>query len=77
MQISSMAQSSTHHTLLLHLFNELRPAEANAFEHLLISDVELQQDYLETADLVAALTAEILPEPDPVRLKQLLDYASR
>ena len=72
-----MAQSSTQHTLLLHLFNELRPAEANAFEHLLISDVELQQDYLETADLVAALTAEILPEPDPVRMQQLLDYASR
>lgn len=71
-----MAQSSTQHTLLLHLFNELRPAEANAFEHLLISDVALQQDYHETADLVAALTAEILSEPDPVRLKQLLDYAA-
>ncbi len=72
-----MAQSSTQYTLLLHVFNELCPAEANAFEHLLISDVELQQDYLETADLVAALTADILPEPDPVRLKQLLDYAAR
>jgi hypothetical protein len=72
-----MAQSSTQHTLLLHLFNELRPAEANAFEHLLISDAELQQEYLETADVVAALTAEILPEPDPVRLQQLLDYAQR
>lgn len=72
-----MAKSSTQHTLLLHLFNELRPAEANAFEHLLISDAELQQEYLETADVVAALTAEILPEPDPVRLQQLLDYAQR
>lgn len=70
-----MAKSSTQHTLLLHLFNELRPAEANAFEHLLISDAELQQEYLETADVVAALTAEILPEPDPMRLQQLLDYA--
>ncbi len=70
-----MAKSSTQHTLLLHLFNELCPAEANAFEHLLISDAELQQEYLETADVVAALTAEILPEPDPVRLQQLLDYA--
>jgi hypothetical protein len=72
-----MAQNSTQHTLLLHLFNELRPAEANAFEHLLISDPEMQQEYRETADLVAAFTAEVLPEPDPVRLKQLLDYASR
>lgn len=72
-----MAKSSTQHTLLLHLFNELRPAEANAFEHLLISDAELQQEYLETADVVAALTAEILPEPDPMRLQQLLDYAQR
>lgn len=71
-----MTQSSTQHTLLLHLFNELCPAEANAFEHLLISDAVLQQDYRETADLVAALTAEISPEPDPVRLKQLLDYAA-
>lgn len=72
-----MAQSSTQNTLLLHLFNELHPVEANAFEHLLISDVALQQEYLETADLVASLTAEIAPEPDPVRLQQLLDYAAR
>lgn len=72
-----MAQSSTQHTLLLHLFNELHPVEANAFEHLLISDAEMQQDYLETADLVASLLAEVSPEPDPLRLQQLLDYASR
>jgi|GEM_PF-1348224 len=70
-----MAKSSTHETLLLHLFNELPPVERNLYEHLLISDVELQQEYSDYTEIVAQLQIPLL-EPSNMRVQQLLDYAS-
>lgn len=70
-----MAQSSTHNLLFLHLFNELPPVDRNHFEHLLISDADLQQDYSEYAEIIGVLKAPLL-EPSKMRLQQLLDYAA-
>jgi hypothetical protein len=70
-----MAQSSTHNLLFLHLFNELPLVDRNHFEHLLISDADLQQNYSEYAEIIGALNAPLL-EPSKMRLQQLLDYAA-
>ena len=70
-----MAQSSTHNLLFLHLFNELPPVDRNHFEHLLISDADLQQDYSEYAEIIGALNAPLLDQ-SKMRLQQLLDYAA-
>jgi hypothetical protein len=47
----------------------------NQFEHLLISDANLQQEYAEYAEIVGALQMPML-EPSKSRLQQLLDYAA-
>lgn len=70
-----MTQTSTHELLFLHLFNELPPVGRNQFEHLLISDADLQQEYTEYAEIINAFQVPLL-EPDASRLKQLLDYAA-
>lgn len=70
-----MAQSSTYNLLFLHLFNELPPVDRNQFEHLLISDADLQQDYSDYAEIIGALKVPLL-EPSKMRLQQLLDYAA-
>jgi hypothetical protein len=70
-----MAQSSTNNLLFLHLFNELPPVDRNQFEHLLISDADLQQEYTEYAEIIGALHTPLL-EPSKMRLQQLLDYAA-
>jgi hypothetical protein len=70
-----MAQSSTHELLFLHLFNELPPVGRNQFEHLLISDADLQQEYSEYAEIIGAIQVPLL-EPCATRLQQLLDYAA-
>jgi hypothetical protein len=75
LQIDSMTASSTHQLLVLHLFNELPPAERNGFEHLLISDADLQQDYADFSDLLPVLEGAELA-PDSTRLQALLDYAA-
>lgn len=70
-----MTQSSTHDLLFLHLFNELPLVGRNQFEHLLISDANLQQEYAEYAEILDALHTPML-EPCATRLQQLLDYAA-
>jgi hypothetical protein len=70
-----MTPKSTQDLLFLHLFNELPPVGRNQFEHLLISDASLQQEYAEYAAIVGALQMPML-EPSKSRLQQLLDYAA-
>ncbi|MDP2189322.1 MAG: hypothetical protein Q8J69_11635 [Sphingobacteriaceae bacterium] len=70
-----MTPKSTHDLLLLHLFNELPPVDRNQFEHLLISDADLQQEYADYADMLGICNTPML-EPCSTRLQQLLDYAA-
>ncbi len=70
-----MTQTSTHDQLLLHITNELAPAERNAFEHVLISDPGLQQDYRDFAAILDTLKASVSFEPGTSTMKLLLDYS--
>lgn len=71
-----MAESTTSLQLLLHITNELPPLARNAFEHMLISDQKLQDEYAQTEQLFALLQAETLLQPSNSTMKLLLDYAS-
>jgi hypothetical protein len=71
-----MTKTSTHHLLLLYLFNELSPADRNCFEHLLLSDADLQRDYHEMLEIKAALHSPLLT-PSERLVRQLMDYADR
>ncbi len=74
-QIYAMTPASTHDLLLLHLTNELAPAERNAFEHVLISDQELQQDYRDFAAILQTLDQPLQFSPKESTIRLLLDYA--
>lgn len=71
-----MTKASTHHFLLLYLFDELSPADRNCFEHLLLSDADLQLDYHEMLKITAALHTSLLT-PNERIVRQLMDYADR
>jgi len=71
-----MTESLTSLQLLLHITNELPPAERNSFEHLLVSDGDLQHEYQQTEQLLALLQCDELLQPSDSTMKLLLDYAS-
>lgn len=71
-----MTESLTSLQLLLHITNELPPAERNSFEHLLISDEGLQHEYQQTEQLIGLLQNDEQLEPTDSTMRLLLDYAS-
>jgi len=70
-----MTPAATHDLLLLHLTNELSPAERNAFEHTLISDSELQQDYRDFAAILQTISIPLQFSPSDSTMRLLMDYA--
>lgn len=75
LQMNAMTQTSTHDLLLLHLSGELSPAESSAFEHLLLGDAELQQDYSDFAAMLQVLEKQELYNPQAATMQLLLDYS--
>jgi hypothetical protein len=61
-------------SILLHYYGELNASESEVFEHVLISDADLQSAYVECKEMIRNLSfEEYLPSQDI--LDNILEYA--